>query len=546
MSNFYTKALKEYYHTKPIRNSILAWYPFYSHASVFEQTDGLLTDWLQTVCERVVSQESAILPEEQFDYAVIVDPEEISVEMLCEYRKLLKKNGKLLLAYENPFGLQYFAGKRNPRTQLPFTFRHGESKKEVWQRLEQAGFAGQKWYYPFPNHYFTKEIYSESYLPNEFLNHRPSDFLEDDYTKVFDERELWREVIRNGAFEFLCNSYFVEARISWEEAACSVDFAAATAYRKRDRAFITTVHNDNTVKKTALYEEGVPRLREMCNTHCYLQSVGVNCMPLKLEGNALVMKRYNLPTLWDWWTQQLSEGKLKKEKLFAQCSYIRDCIYKSSVHGRVYWELVPANCFYDEKTDDVIFFDQEFYWENIDPDVALVRALWLLAWSDGSPAFEQSQQWLEELKELFHITHQWAGLLRVARDETHVFVFNPSETTALDQSIEKAVNRVERYRSWAEKEKARFHSFQAAAEKLRHMGVSQVAVYGYGVRGKTFVNVLDAEGFHIVGILDNDIPAIGRIQTDVIIVTPWKQAVSIANELRKYTKVEILILEDLL
>ncbi|MDL2217826.1 hypothetical protein LJC27_04130, partial [Christensenellaceae bacterium OttesenSCG-928-M15] len=62
-----------------------------------------------------------------------------------------------------------------------------------------------------------------------------------------------------------------------------------------------------------------------------------------------------------------------------------------------------------------------------------------------------------------------------------------------------------------------------------------------------FVNVLELEGFSIVDIIDNHIlHEISKVEADVIVVTPLIQAESIAEELSKYTEINIIVLEDLL
>ena len=94
--------------------------------------------------------------------------------------------------------------------------------------------------------------------------------------------------------------------------------------------------------------------------------------------------------------------------------------------------------------DEMIFFDQEFYWQDIEPEVALVRGLWQLMWSDGSRYFEITKIWLEELKERYGLTDRWESLLRIARDDTHEYVFNPNNTQAISNGIEEALVYIKR------------------------------------------------------------------------------------------------------
>jgi ketol-acid reductoisomerase len=76
--------------------------------------------------------------------------------------------------------------------------------------------------------------------------------------------------------------------------------------------------------------------------------------------------------------------------------------------------------------------------------------------------------------------------------------------------------------------------------------VNRVAVYGYGTRGITFANVLDAEGFDIICIVDRNIEKIKSVEADAIVVTHLKEAAQIADELNDHTEAKIFVLEDLL
>jgi hypothetical protein len=374
-------ALYDFYKTTPMRNGVLNWYPFGEDSSALEQSGEALSEMLQNKCGRVISFEGEYTGSEKFDYVVVVDSGAITVELLSKYYSYLNERGRLLLAFENPYGLQYFSGKRNPRTDAEYTFWVGESKKEIEIQLEQAGFAAQKWYYPFTDHYFTREIYSESCLPNEFLNHRGHEYITDDYTKQFDERGLWKEVIRGGAFPFLCNSYLVEACISSSDKSCEVDYAAITAYREREKAFITTVRNNQTAEKIAIYPEGKEQLAQTFENHKALCSLGVNVLAVELIDGKLTMARIELPTLWDWMTRKLSEHTLDEKILFYLFDKINDEITKTANSGKCFWEMVPANCFYDETNGELIFFDQEYTWVGVDYRMALVRAIHALLYS---------------------------------------------------------------------------------------------------------------------------------------------------------------------
>jgi len=559
MPNLNSKLLQNFYKTSPMREGILSWYPFEKGALILESADGVLTDLLRSHSNNVVSFERGYSGSEKFDYVVVIDLNEITVELLKEYRLLLTKHGRLLLAFENPYGLQYFAGKHNSRTNIPFDFKRGESKKEVEIRLKLAGFEGQKWYYPFTNHYFAKEVYSQNYLPNEFFSHRSLVLVEDVDTKIFDERELWADVIKGGAFEFLCNSYLVEARVNKTDKECDVDFAAITAYREPSKALITTIHSDGTAKKRAVFEEGIARLKSLAVNHNELANLGVSVLQAEFKDDYITMKRLELPILWDYWCKKLTEGCLEEDELFRHYDKIREEIKKSVKHGRCYWELVPANCFYDVSNDKIIFFDQEFYWEDIDTDLAMVRAICALTYASEFRSYYKTEDWLKKLKSRYGLIDKWDELERIASSKTYEYVFNPTNTEPLEKSSEQVVQHMWELQGERISARNRYKKMNTVAAIINDMGIGNVAIYGYGLRGKMLRYALSEQGVNVTCIIDRASPLICGIPlfrtmeevpegliTDLIVVTPFDGSVQIATEIKSKVHFKVATLEEII
>ncbi len=399
--------LKQYYESSPWKGSVFCWYPF----------------------------------EDGVNYETVMDPDDLSTEALLGYRKKLGPHGRLLLAFENPFGLRYWNGKRSPVTGQSFdsiTGRDGSAgMAELKIRLAQAGFAGQKWYFPLTDHWFTSEVYSESYMPDELLNQRFTPYMADNEVYQFDETPMYRGIIRNGAFALMCGAYMVEARASALDAACPVDYAAVTAYRAPQSRFATTLRNDGTVRKTPLCPEGQAGIRRIMRINGELSALGVNVLPMRVERGALVMPRVNLPTLWDYWAKKHTRGELAPDEMFGHFDRIRDCIYLAAKNGGCYWELVPANCFFDEKTDELIFFDQEYCWDGVTPDAAVVRALWALKYSPVFSCEPRAAEWLEHLKARYGVGDRWKELSLIADGKMTAGVFN-NWNTPLDKATAAA------------------------------------------------------------------------------------------------------------
>ncbi len=430
-----------------MREGVLCWYPFSSGASALDLSGGALHNVLNHRCELVGNPENAGVA--SYDYIVVIDPVDFSADALRVFRDRLNPRGRLLLAYENPFALRFWAGKKSPSTGQMYDtlFGRGDaplpSKAELRNRLDIAGFGGQKWYYPLTDHWLAMEVYSENFLPNEYLNQRFSPYIADDGCLQFDERGLYREVIRGGAFEFLCGAYLVEARVCGGDAPCPVDYAAVTAYREPAKRFATTVRNDGLVHKIPLHPDGAASVRRIHGNHEELARLGVDVVPTRIEGDSLVMPRLKLPTLWDYWARRHSRGVFDENEVIRHLDRIRDAIYGASANGNCYWELVPANCFYDEESDRLIFFDQEYCWENASPDIALARAILSF---DFSPAFRNEPRFGEMpefFKKRYGLSKKWDILVKLAGSKTFNEVFGREyrEYQAMSDRAARAVKK---------------------------------------------------------------------------------------------------------
>ncbi|MHA7967359.1 hypothetical protein ACX93W_24870 [Paenibacillus sp. CAU 1782] len=509
------ETLRQYYENSPWKDSIFCWYPF----------------------------------DEKVTYEIVMDPKDLSVEALVAYKKRLGAHGRLLLVYENPFALRYWAGERAANTGEPYDTLFGRgnhplpSKAELQTRLCLAGFEGQKWFYPLTDHYFTREVYSENYLPNEFLNQRFIPYIRNDESLQFDERPLYREVIRSGAFEFMCGAYFVEARVCSDDPPCIVDYAAITIYREPSKRFATTVRGDGTVHKTPLHPDGKASLLRILRNHEELAALGVNVINMKMQHDSLVMPRLELPTLWDYWAQKLANGTFDPNEMTAQFDRIREAIMIGGQTGKCFWELVPANCIYNKENNELIFIDQEYYWEHASPDIAVTRALWALLYSPAFGSDSRRDTWLELLKERYGLTDRFDLLSEQADLQTRTEVFGEA-TMPLELETEHAIVNIANRR--------RYNKFLPIIAKLYELGYSRPAIYGFGQRGKTLKRVFIDHEVNVPTVIDKTLNNNKNIEEviltsncDVLIVSILKGE-EIKNDLSGKVTVPIYTLGELI
>jgi SAM-dependent methyltransferase len=247
-----------FYHLTPVRKNLLDWYDFDKNETLLEigggcgAFSGMFAQKLKKATVIELSKRRAdiiynrhknyenleiiagnlndISFEEKFDYVTLIGVLEYAGKFtggntpfktfLENAKSYLKPNGKLLIAIENKFGMKYWAGAREDHTGRLFDgiedYPNNEGiktfgKQEFIELLESAGFKNTKFYYPMPDYKLPKIIFSDEYLPriDDLFDIYSPNFDQDRYV-LFNEREAFKNVIKNKQFPFFANSFFVE------------------------------------------------------------------------------------------------------------------------------------------------------------------------------------------------------------------------------------------------------------------------------------------------------------------------------------------------
>lgn len=143
------------------------------------------------------------------------------MEFLKNIRQHLAKNGKLIIAIENKFGLKYWAGCREDHTGGFFDGIEGYGKdinvrtfgkKELETLLKNASFKHVEFYYPYPDYKLTEKVFSDECLPkSQDLNSNYRNF-DMDRLELFDEQKVYDGLIQEGLFPEFSNSFLVIAQ----------------------------------------------------------------------------------------------------------------------------------------------------------------------------------------------------------------------------------------------------------------------------------------------------------------------------------------------
>lgn len=376
--------------------------------------------------------------EQKFDYIILIGVlEKVGngtpvLSVYSDYLKMLASmlnpEGKILLAVDNRLGLRFLAGNVDSHTSKPFRGinnypdeSHGRSftKPELDSILESAGLSNTKYYYPLPDYRFPQLIYTDEYLPEENVKERliPYYFRKD--TLVFDELNLYTDIVKAGAFPALANSYFVECATDAADF-CPVRYAALSTDRGIERSFVTAINSDNSVTKTPMFEKGQSAAHILFKNIEELRTRGIPVIDEEIDANGVIYMPYiSYPTL---------SNYIKKvfpvdiDQVYRILDRIYEFILQSSdvvsegddgpILRKAYMELIPLNCFYNEQQDEYIFFDQEFVKENCPAKYIMFRAIhYIYCFTPNAEAYCS----IEKMKERYDLTSNWDTYLGMER-----------------------------------------------------------------------------------------------------------------------------------
>lgn len=248
------------YHLSPIRENLLNWYDFDSQGSLLEigagcgAVTGIFCKKLKKVVSVELSKRRAeiifnrhfdkdnldiyagnfndIEFKEKFDYITLIGVLEYAgkfthtdnpfVDFLKNIKKYLKKNGTIIIAIENKFGLKYWSGVREDHTGRFFdsieNYPNAKEiqtfgKKEIKDIFHEANFKNFEFYYPMPDYKLPTEVFSDEYLPTENHNLRCEIFPVQDFSNqrefLFNEKLAMDNIVKNDSFDFFANSFLV-------------------------------------------------------------------------------------------------------------------------------------------------------------------------------------------------------------------------------------------------------------------------------------------------------------------------------------------------
>lgn len=482
----YTQAIYDnyswstYYHLTHLRKNILNWYSFRPESSVLEIGCGLgaITDLLCEKCHDVTAVELSkkraagtllrcrerenleiivgnlndIVFEKKFDYITLIgvleyqgtytETENPYQDFLKFIKKLLKPDGKLLIAIENKCGLKYWCGAREDHTGIPFgginQYQIGTkqvktfSKMELKELVSDSGFQHSYFYYPMPDYKLPTVIYSEKKLPEKdtMQNFRPY-YAPDKQTLIADEKGLYKDVIENNVFEFFANSFLVEC--SDNTSLGEVTFANLSSERRQEYRIITRFTEDRKVEKFCIDRaRGRKHLEQIEKNQIALENAGLKVWPTELQKGTLVSDfcesellenriltsyrakdKAEIFSIFEWvYGEILHSSRQLPQEENIMFSLEIDRVENASKYQPIlktgYLDMILRNAFHCE--GEIYWFDQEWVLEAVPAKFVLYRIL---------VEFYRTYAWaemilpLEALAEKFEILPIWQSCVKL-------------------------------------------------------------------------------------------------------------------------------------
>ena len=298
------------YHLSPLRGNIVDWLPIKPGDKILEIGSGCgaITDKLSekagsVTCIDLSAKRSLInayrnqdrdnieihvgnfsdiepsLPED-YDFACMIGVFEYGQsyihtktpyeDFLKIMKKHVKKDGCIVIAIENKFGLKYWAGCKEDHIGTYFGGLEGYpeggsartfTRPGLEKIFQNCGVKDYSFYYPYPDYKFPTTIYSDKRLPNtgELTDNMRN--FDRDRMVLFNEKYVFDGIIEDKLFDLFSNSYMVI--IGGNADTCYVKYSNDRAGEYALRTDIVDTPKGRVVRKIPLNERAKEHIQGM-------------------------------------------------------------------------------------------------------------------------------------------------------------------------------------------------------------------------------------------------------------------------------------------
>ncbi len=321
------------YHLSPLRGNIVDWLPLKSGDKVLEIGSGCgaITEKLSQkaghvtcvdlsarrshvnayrnqdrdnieICVGNFSDIEPSLPED-YDFACMIGVFEYGQsyihtdtpyeDFLKIMLKHVKKDGCIVIAIENKFGLKYWAGCKEDHVGTYFSglegYPEGGSARTFTRRglekiFHSCGVQNYSFYYPYPDYKFPTAIYSDRRLPHlgELTDNMRN--FDRDRMVLFNEKYVFDGIVKDGLFDVFSNSYLAVIGRSLDT--CYVKYSNDRAGEYALRTDIVETPKGKVVRKIPLDNRAKAHIKGMQDAYERLRK--------RYEGSGLVINPCSL------------------------------------------------------------------------------------------------------------------------------------------------------------------------------------------------------------------------------------------------------------
>lgn len=360
---------------------------------------------------KLVSNLENLNTEKQYDYVSLIGTiktyqnilEEKAYKRLEKLIKIAKNNckddGKILLAVDNKYGMKFWTtmyAQKNILCNQNFAL----SKTMIDKILEEAGLTNYKYYYMLPDYKMANVIFTDDFLPNTESIHRDFTYGEEEFAN-FNEVEAYGEILKENRnlFKLYSNSYFIEiGKNNLEEN--NIMFVSYTNIRKEKYRIQTTIYKDR-VEKTYTNKISKEHIDDIKRNIDIMNKLNIKTLD-SYEEDKIISKYVENEKNYDKILMEYLE-KGENEKFFSKIEeykkgllqVLKSVNYSSIKDDNIFtkygikceenilkelnfvkyglWDLIFQNAFYID--NDLYFYDQEWYDENLPVEYIIYRAI---------------------------------------------------------------------------------------------------------------------------------------------------------------------------
>ncbi len=509
---------------REIKKGILKWYPFLTGAkclyigetsdAIFEmltdKDDYLIRDLhVDCVSPHAVSNVSG-----EYDYIIAVESFEILEDVATAIRELtkhVKKDGHLLLGFNNRFGTRYFFGDRDPYTNNIFDgiedYRRAYNKKEdtyygrcydkrtILDILNDCGLQHQD-YSVFPNFQTPQIIMRDDYESNEDFSIRILPTYHHADTVFMEEEWLYNSLQKNHMLHSMANAFLFDCTFGENE--LGILQVTSSMGRSTEDSFFTLIRedekndNERVVEKVPAYREGEKKLQSMVEISRELKQCKVETVQMELiekeNVHILQMPFVKAPTAQAYLKELAKEDEdLFVKKLDEFVELIK------GVGDKGYPDLVPLNCFYMD--DKFVFFDQEFSIPDYPVEAVVFRSVCAMG-----PAITACEKYtIDELYRRYGLNYNLAKWQSMEWE----FISNLRKEKELAPYFSKM--RYDGNKVYSNRLRMNFSAEEYLTKFVnifKDLDKKQVIVFGSGLFAKQFMQMYGGD-YNVVSIIDN-------------------------------------------